>query len=1023
MPRPPRRASRVSAVLLLVLSVLGCGRTPVEEFNVLTLKAIGLWTFPNPLTSPDGALAEASNVVIDRPGVIEPRRGLPEVPFTFTSGGYGDAMTAWNGYLIVHTSMNKLAWIDPVTPAGWTEFSGTFLPPSGHKMKFTTANKNLYFTTNLGVYKLDLITNQPQAAGGIRALQMTGSVNGHTGFLNADNQVAYRVVWGYNDGNKNLILGAPSQRVVVNGEQVAVPTTTTGITRAATTVTVHTAAVHPFAVADVVYLASDDPDFPSGNKLVVTVADTTHFTYTEAGAAVTTSAVQNFYYASRNVSLSVTIPAGITTNWFAQVYRSAQSGGADIDPGDELSMVYEYVPQSVQIAAGGFSFIDIVPDTLRGNALYTNNSQETILQQNDPPPICTDLATFEGSMFCSATKRAQTLNLRILSTNGLTGANFVIANATHLDFIPVPITVATGGSAAQNIADTTLSLVAAINALPTPLVYAYYTSGADDPPGMFSLAALDPTTGPFYAVIETISPATPTMANTAFVPTVPSIVGLPGGQLSRTGTTVTATATALTGGYDVDYVVGQQIYLSVINDTADAAFPVGIKTVTGVTAHAFTYTEAGAATVSVADYASAAQPVTNASSTQMDEPNGVAISKIDQPEAIPAVNQLFVGTAIKEVSRILPLRGSLWAMKADGLYRLTGNNPGNYNVELFDGTCIVSGPETAVATSNQIIANTNQGVVAITETGVEVLSRAIEGELLALPALARTAFETHSFGVAYDSDRKYLLWTISQTQQNYAAQAYTYNLLTHAWSKWAIGARAGVVEPTTDQLFTSTIADSADESGFGIGRTVRKENKSRTILDYHDGRYPLTVISAAGRVLTFASVAGIAPGDTISSGTGLSPTYIDVVTAVDLGASTVTTASVNWTPFVSGSVFLFKGYPLTVTWLRASFGEPEKLKQVRGGEVMLDSGAFATAKLTFLTDLTPYTSAEDVNITGTSGLATSVTGSRPIAFPVPQEKQLCGQFTIGFTMTNALGGPIIAGMGLQYRIAGNRPSR
>ena len=40
------------------------------------LKAAGLQTSPNELDRPDGALIEASNVIIKRDGIIEQRRGF-----------------------------------------------------------------------------------------------------------------------------------------------------------------------------------------------------------------------------------------------------------------------------------------------------------------------------------------------------------------------------------------------------------------------------------------------------------------------------------------------------------------------------------------------------------------------------------------------------------------------------------------------------------------------------------------------------------------------------------------------------------------------------------------------------------------------------------------------------------------------------------------------------------------------------------------------------------------------------------
>src|SRR5690606_18099792 len=57
--------------------------------------------------------------------------------------------------------------------------------------------------------------------------------------------------------------------------------------------------------------------------------------------------------ATRDVSLTFTIPAGVTSSWFYQIYRSSQvdNSGGDVEPNDELQLVYEGFPSSGDLSA------------------------------------------------------------------------------------------------------------------------------------------------------------------------------------------------------------------------------------------------------------------------------------------------------------------------------------------------------------------------------------------------------------------------------------------------------------------------------------------------------------------------------------------------------------------------------------------------------------------------------------------------------------------------------------------------
>lgn len=191
------------------------------------------------------------------------------------------------------------------------------------------------------------------------------------------------------------------------------------------------------------------------------------------------------------VDLRITIPSGVTTSWFVQLYRSAQvdNTATDTEPGDELGLVYETNPDGTDITNGYIDITDIVPDSLRGATIYTAASQQGLSQGNERPPLANDMAVFRDCVFYLNTTSKHRFVLTLLSASLMSndetitiGGITYTAKATE-DIAAAEFDLVTGGSAAQNIRDTALSLVRVINRHASSTVYAYYLSGPDDLPG------------------------------------------------------------------------------------------------------------------------------------------------------------------------------------------------------------------------------------------------------------------------------------------------------------------------------------------------------------------------------------------------------------------------------------------------------------------------------------------------------------------------------------------------------------
>lgn len=392
-------------------------KQPLQELEVLSLKPKGKYTYPNPLSEvPQGAMTRALNVILSRPSVVEQRRGI---------NNFGNALSNnptqlynYQNRILVHNG-TTLSY-DSTGTGVWVNYSGSFTKPSGALvMRSFQANKNIYFTTNAGFKKLDVLTGTPTFAGAPAGLDGSGTTTG-VGWFTNNTQVAYRIVFGYTDANGNLILGAPSQRIVVANS--------------------------------------------SGG-------DT-------------------------NVSLTFTLPSGLTTAWEYQVYRSPMSASLTVEPNDECALVYTSNPTGGQLAAGVVTFTDSISDALKGAFIYTASSQEGITQANYQPPIATDVTIFKGFTFAANTTSQQTSLLTLISVGspGLQLNDTVtIAGVTYTAKATENIAAAqfelfTGGTPSQNITNTANSLVRVINRYTgNTLVYAYYSSGYTDLPGRITI--------------------------------------------------------------------------------------------------------------------------------------------------------------------------------------------------------------------------------------------------------------------------------------------------------------------------------------------------------------------------------------------------------------------------------------------------------------------------------------------------------------------------------------------------------
>ena len=274
------------------------------------------------------------------------------------------------------------------------------------------------------------------------------------------------------------------------------------------------------------------------------------------------------------------------------------------------------------------------------------------------------------------------------------------------------------------------------------------------------------------------------------------------------------------------------------------------------------------------------------------EINSLYFSNLQEPEAVPILNFVNVGSGNEPILAIHALTNSLIVIKPDGIFRLSGDESANFSVSLIDPTVKCLASNTSVVFNNQIALLSNQGICLISETGIQIISRNIENVIqyaLDLPTL-----ETSSCAFAYEVDRSLQITTLDPGDK---IVNYLYNVLTDTWTNSDRTFGAATLGPDGRMYYVSF-------SDNDLSRTsIYRERKDNRKTDYSGEWWNGTVLS---NKLGLSATVGGAPGLTItvtSKNHGLINGDIIIVTN---GQGFTTAGNVNGTwsiTFVSADVF------------------------------------------------------------------------------------------------------------------------
>ena len=354
-------------------------------------------------------------------------------------------------------------------------------------------------------------------------------------------------------------------------------------------------------------------------------------------------------------------------------------------------------------------------------------------------------------------------------------------------------------------------------------------------------------------------------------------------------------------------------------------------------------------------------------------------------------------------------------LKEDGVYRIEGTSESNLSASTIDRTISIQAPNTAALFNNRVVFFSEQGVVAVNDTGAEIISRPIEKALLALNANNNPNFHEYSFGVGYESDRKYILSVITSPSDTVATQQFVYNSLTNTWTRWDRRNYCGIVSSRDDKLYFGGAFDSS--------AYLYQERKSLTSADHADENYDITIVTSSGLDIELSALTNVEVGDEIVQG-GSQAT----ITAINELTTTVTVDTLeSWS---AGAAILYKPIDVEVQTVQISGNNPGTMKHIPECSLYFENADFGELTATFTSDFIGAAYSVPITIDQLGGWGEfawgltpwggDIEGSRRIRVLVPREIQRTNWMTITISNSKAFTSFSLQGLSVRFNLQSER---
>jgi hypothetical protein len=500
---------------------------------------------------------------------------------------------------------------------------------------------------------------------------------------------------------------------------------------------------------------------------------------------------------------------------FYQLYRTKQSSVA---VNDEMGLVYQDLLTTTDQTNEYLEIVDISPDSLIGETLYTSPSMEGILQSNFEAPYSNDVTFYKNCVLLSDTETKH--NLFFTYLGGYTpGQNIT------LDYPSLTYTA----NFKEDVANKMFQVFGTFNQI------GFYHTGVGTSvkiqyPG-HNLQGGD-------SIVITNSNDITRLPNATYV-----INSVTYGEIDVTGPATTfGTGTCSvnysdTGDAAINLRNTAKSFVYVFNDLNSthllyANYDSDYNELPGQIRVSSSYLTTGQFSFNASQPESFSPNLVTLYSTNDSGPNRVYYSKPQEYEAFPLLNWIPVGSNSSRIIRMAALRDSVFMFKEDGtVWQMLGEVPSEFRVREFDSSVKIFGIRSLTVLNNEIYVCSDQGVVVVSDTGIKLISYPIEDQLKSnvdgYPFYNVTEFNTLAYGVSYESERLYIL--------AFKDRCWVYNQINDSWSTWDLGSLHSNAMSVASIARTAMIVDRNTNTlyltkGYGIYTQLNTQTSS----DYVD---------------------------------------------------------------------------------------------------------------------------------------------------------------------------------------------
>lgn len=769
----------------------------------------GLFLQQNSFQVPDGAMEEAKNIVIRSDDVITKTNGFymywEASPLHIIDYGVPRATVSFNGVTVMFSANDTGRFSSENPDSGPVNAVGNYLSNGFIKTKPTYSkivttfeqNNNLYVTANESIRKLETPDGVPSRAGvppslTLRLESLIYANNGYLTALDAGSQTAYRFVIGRRDTHGNLLLGAPSDILVVGipKKQLLVAYEIVDFlgqnyVQFTYPLDPYTSpAIDSFVISDATNTALNGPQqfSPSGDPDKISF-ETTEPVGTGTFSVAITGGV---------AALRFEVPSeleGPSYEYFYQLYRTSPSLSETSSPVADFKLVVEKTLTENEYESRSIYVEDNVDERLKGAELYTNpNTREGEQEQNSRPPLAKYAGLYKQYAMYANIQTVQRMVLNMANPEELIGVDLIFSSGVDQEVyravnpdVYLPGTVKVG---TVTVLGTDFLVVPLPSGMTFPVGSTVLVNNIQNGTmiaGEYELLAWDGTQATIgvngtadFVDIEFVSDGTArlydgfgaaynTSGDTGFK-TVAQWTAYVAQNLCR----------AINLNYNsfmyANYNSGfEQFPGEILIQSKEFIDPIYVRYSVLPDSQPFLQNIPDSFGSGIQYY-----------SDNDIKPHYVCPAKLGEPEAVPILHFIPVGSSSAEIVGQAGTRDSWIVLKEDGVFRIRGDSYETMIVEPIDLTVkFQKGINSVLGTiNNTIIAFCDQGVVQITDTSMQLISRRIEDVIQ--PLIGKDISRTFMYG--HEVDRLFYVCT-ENINAGQTRKTWVYNVLNKTWTE------------------------------------------------------------------------------------------------------------------------------------------------------------------------------------------------------------------------------------------------